>query len=112
DVEEDDRELLLEQVPERLLARGRGDEAAAERLQARLEREQVLGPVVDEEDAAHVGTPASARQRLATNGPISSSGRTVGAPAAIAASGIARRSAVAGSWTIARPPRSAIRRRP
>ena len=50
DVEQDRGELCLEQVPERLLARSSADELLAERLEERLEREQVLGPVVDQEE--------------------------------------------------------------
>ena len=49
DVEQDRGELFLEQVPERLLAGPRADELLAERLEERLEREQVLGPVVDQQ---------------------------------------------------------------
>src|ERR687888_156390 len=68
DVEEDDRELLLEPV--------------AERLEDRLEREQVLGAVVDEEDRAHE-TPTA--QSSAMCGPMASSGSTVAAAAAASA---------------------------
>ena len=65
DVEEDHRELLVEQVPERLLARLRAHEVLPQRLQDRLEGEQVLGPVIDQQDVrgdlglgAHEGVPA------------------------------------------------------
>src|SRR5919198_2710368 len=109
DVEQDDRELLLEQVPQGLLARHRGDEPVAERLEDRLQREEVVGAVVDEEDRAHE-TPTA--QSSAMCGPMLSSGRTVAGAAASAAAGISRASAVSGSWTIAAPPRFAIRARP
>ena len=52
DVEQDRRaNSSLEQPPQRLLARGGADELVPERLEDRLEREQVLGPVVDQQDA-------------------------------------------------------------
>ena len=50
DVEQDRSELLVEQVPQRLLAGCREHELLPERLEQRLEREQVLGPVVDEQE--------------------------------------------------------------
>ena len=50
DVQQDRREVVVEEVAERLLARVRADELRPERLQDRLERQQVLGPVVDEQD--------------------------------------------------------------
>ena len=50
DVEEDRRELALQHRLERLLAGARPHEPVARRLEDRLEREQVLGVVVDEQD--------------------------------------------------------------
>ena len=55
DVEQDRRELLVEQAPQRLLARGGPDEVGLERLQDRLQGEQVLRPVVDEQQLRPVG---------------------------------------------------------
>ena len=49
-VEQDHGELVVEQAPQRLFARLDADELLAERLEDRLEREQVLGPVVDEQE--------------------------------------------------------------
>ena len=49
DVEQDRRELVVQQPPQRLLARRGADEIGVERLEDRLEREQVLGPVVDQQ---------------------------------------------------------------
>ena len=46
-IEEDHGELVLEQVAEGLVSRRRGDKPVAERLEDRLEREQVLRAVVD-----------------------------------------------------------------
>ncbi len=51
DVEQHDREVLGEQRAQRLLARPGGDETDLERLEDGRQREQVLGPVVDEQDA-------------------------------------------------------------
>ena len=54
DVEQDHGEVgAREQDPERLLARARGDELVPERLQDRVERDEVLAPVVDEQDRGH-----------------------------------------------------------
>jgi hypothetical protein len=53
-VEQNDGEVLLEQRLERLLARPRHAQAHAQRLEHRLERQQVLPPVVDEQDARRV----------------------------------------------------------
>ena len=93
DVEQDRGELFLEQVPERLLAGLRAHELLAERLEERFEREQVLGPVVDQQQLRAL---AHRQHNPYRNGPISSSGRTASAwAAAIAASGIAFRVAVA-----------------
>ena len=55
DVEQDRRELLVEQPPQRLLARRGADEVGVERLEDRLQGEQVLGPVVDEQQLRAVG---------------------------------------------------------
>jgi hypothetical protein len=50
DVHDDHREVLVQEVLERLLARGRGDHLAAERLQYGTESNQALRLVVDNED--------------------------------------------------------------
>ena len=50
DVEQDRRELLVEQAPQRLLARRGADEIRVERLEDRLQGEQVLGAIVDQEE--------------------------------------------------------------
>ena len=111
-VQEDERELVLEECPERLLARGGLDEIAAERLEHGLEGEQVLRDVVDEQDVgtlvgAHAATCST---RLRTNGAISWSGRTASAATtAAAALGSSPRTALTGSSTIAAPPRSLTR---
>ena len=49
-VEDDDRELLAQQPAKRLLTRTHRDEVEPQRLQHRLDGEQVLGAVVDEQD--------------------------------------------------------------
>jgi hypothetical protein len=49
-VEQDHHELPREQLAQRLLARAGADHDAAHVLERRLERDQVLDPVVDEED--------------------------------------------------------------
>jgi hypothetical protein len=50
DVHQDDRELLLEERPQRLLARVRAHEALAERAQDRLQRDEVRRVIVDHQD--------------------------------------------------------------
>ncbi len=50
DVEQDHREVLLEQHPQRSVAGCRGSERVPERLEHRLERAQILRLVVDEQD--------------------------------------------------------------
>ena len=62
DVEQDRREVLVEQPAQRLLAGGRAHRVEPERLEHRLEREQVLGLVVDEQDTrrARLGAPRDA----------------------------------------------------
>ena len=47
-VEEDDGEFLFQQALQSLLARLRTDQRLVERLEQRFERQQVLGPVVDQ----------------------------------------------------------------
>ena len=49
DVEQDRSELFVEQMSQRLLAGCRENELLLERLEERLERQQVLGPVVDKQ---------------------------------------------------------------
>ena len=51
DVEQDAREVAVEQLAQRGLSGLHGDELLVERLERRLERQQVLGAIVDEEDA-------------------------------------------------------------
>ena len=51
DVEQDDRELLLQQAAQRLARRADADDAQVGRLENGLERHQVLPGVVDDEDA-------------------------------------------------------------
>ncbi len=55
DVEQDRGELVAEQVAQRLLAGGSANELLPERLEERLQREQVLGPVIDEEELRALG---------------------------------------------------------
>jgi hypothetical protein len=55
DVEQDDGEVLAEQRAQRLLAAVGGHEAHLERLEDGGQREQVLGPVVDQQDARALG---------------------------------------------------------
>ena len=97
------------------VARGDRDEPVPERLEDRLEREQVLLAVVDEQDVRalrRLTSRTSRRGRRGTPGSPRAAGPRRPTVAAIAASGIVRRSDVAGSCTIATPPRSLIRARP
>ncbi len=50
DVEQDEREIVREQLPQRFLARPRGDQLLPERLEYRLEGQQPPGLVVYKED--------------------------------------------------------------
>ena len=61
DVEEDHGEVVAQQLPERVLTRMRPHEVLAERLEDRLEREQVLGRVVDEQQVGRALSHASPR---------------------------------------------------
>jgi hypothetical protein len=98
DVEQDERELVVQQPAQRLLARRDADQAARQRLEHGLERQQVLRPVVDEQDVRQLARHAhTSRMRCG----IASSGSTSSGPAASAARGISGRSAVAGSCTMA-----------
>ena len=54
DVEEDDRDVLAQQRPQRLLAGLGADQSLAQRLQDRPQRRQVLLVVVDQQDAHRV----------------------------------------------------------
>ncbi len=56
-VEQDHGDLVPQQLPQRILAGMRIDQVLAERLQDALEREQVLGPIVDQEDVRHQPVP-------------------------------------------------------
>src|SRR4051794_34060664 len=114
DVEQNHGEVVVQQAAQRLLARGRAHGPQAERLQHRLEGQQVLGLVVDEQDArraawaqaADLSSPATS----ARYGPIASSGRiSWTSPVRIAAAGISERSAVSGSWAMVSPPRRRTR---
>ena len=55
DVEQHDGEILVEQRAQRLLARARRHEPHIERFEHGGQREQVLGPVVDEQDGGRLG---------------------------------------------------------
>src|SRR6185437_9142976 len=75
DVEQDHREVVaVEQEPQRLLARACPDELVPERLEDRRKREQVLRPVVDEEDGHYAGTSTPQRSTKSTG--ISTSHKT------------------------------------
>jgi hypothetical protein len=65
DVEQNRGELLLEQVPQRLLAGCGQHELLPERLEERFEREQVLGPVVDQQQLARSVTSSTTRRGTA-----------------------------------------------
>ena len=54
DVEEDDGELVLQHLPERLLARIRGDEVLAELLENRAVDDVLVGAIVDEKNVRPV----------------------------------------------------------
>jgi hypothetical protein len=54
-VEEDHGDLVAEELPERLVAGVRVQQRLSERREDAFEREQVLRPVVDEEDVRHLG---------------------------------------------------------
>src|SRR5207244_6178414 len=116
-VEEDQRELALEQRAQGVLPGADADQVEAERLENRLERDEVFAPVVDEQDARGrhqcVVLVRVSTSRPCRNGPISSSCRITSAfVAAIAAAGISLRTAVRGSCTTATPPSALIRARP
>ena len=68
DVQQDDRGIVPQQLAERLLAGVGVEEVLLERLEDGLEREQVLGPVVDEQDVAHLVARASADVSVARTG--------------------------------------------
>jgi hypothetical protein len=53
-VEQHDGEVLVQQRAQRLLARARRDQAHVERLEHGGQREQVLRPVVDEQDGGRL----------------------------------------------------------
>jgi hypothetical protein len=53
DVEQDDGDLVAQQLAQRVLTRVRGEKRLLERLEDRLECEQILRPVVDEQDVRH-----------------------------------------------------------
>ena len=59
DVEEDAGEILEQQLLERRGPRRDGDEAVPERLEYRLEREEILLVVVDEQDVRAGGAHES-----------------------------------------------------
>ena len=50
DVEQDEREVFLEQARERLCAGDRGDDRAVERLECDFRGEEVRRHVIDDED--------------------------------------------------------------
>jgi hypothetical protein len=53
DVQQDDRDVVVQKLAQRVLARVGVEEVLAEWIQDALEREQVLRPVVDEQDVRH-----------------------------------------------------------
>ena len=53
-VEQDHRNVVAQQLSQRILARVRMEERLPERLEDCLEREQVLGAVVDEQHVRHL----------------------------------------------------------
>jgi hypothetical protein len=119
-VEQDHRELTLEQAAQRVFARLGAHESLPERLEDRLEREQILGPIVDQQDVdlLGVGHRLSECRTLATGSEASvaaisaiDSDRASGTERS-AAAGIVELSAVSGRCTSARPPRSKIRLSP
>ena len=50
DVEQDGGEVVAEHLPQRVLARARADQVLAQRFEDRPEQQEVLRPVVDQED--------------------------------------------------------------
>src|SRR5207237_1277753 len=84
----------------------------SERLDDRLERDEIVTAVVDKEDPGLGHDKLRvlvSRSRPCRNSPISSSGRITSAfVAAIAAAGISLRTAVRGSCTTATPPSALI----
>ena len=55
DVEQDDREVALEHLLQRLLARCGGEQILAEVLEDRPVDQQLVGPIVDDQDIGAVG---------------------------------------------------------
>src|SRR6185503_309032 len=130
--EHHDREVVLEQLAQRLLTRRRAHHLLAQWLENGLERQQVLGAIVDDQDLhliahrehragsrLHGGRHAVFGACRCTDGrvPRKSAIRSRGNTRAVgtqrsAANGMTFTSAVAGSWTTAIPPLSAMRRRP
>jgi hypothetical protein len=84
DVEEDHGEIVLEQALERFFSGACVDHIELERVEHRVQRHEVLGLVVDEQDARCLGHAALRAPPQATirNGAISSSGSTRCAPPA------------------------------
>ena len=82
-VEQDHGEVPAEQLPERLLAGVRAHELLPERLEDGLEREQVLGAVVDEEDGRGRRRLAHGTHSPRRNFPISRTGRIASAAVAL-----------------------------
>ena len=109
-------------APQRVLARARGDQVLAERLEDRLERDQVLVDVVDEQEVHRPGTTAP-RGASRCEQPIEEAAdllerqhRVGGADRGERCPGHLVPLAEAGSWITATPPSSftprAPRRRP
>ena len=123
-VEQDHRELALEQAAQCVLTRRRAHEMLSQRLEDRLEGEQVLRPVVDDQDVdglrevrrGHVAARCGDAGSIASDDSIAAISASVSERAAgtlfKAAAGIVGLSAVSGRCTMARPPRSAMRLRP
>ncbi|MNC88720.1 hypothetical protein D3C83_45690 [compost metagenome] len=107
---------MLEQHAQRRRPGARLQNAMAERRQDRLERDQVLGPVVDRQDLDRLcrhGWSHRSSASLTSSCARRSSGSTRGAlVAATAAAGMIAHSAVAGSCTSATPPPAWMRASP
>src|SRR6185437_12986866 len=121
-VEENRRKLGLQHAAQRFRAGVGAHQFLAEGFENRLQCQEVLGAVVDEKNVdgvAHTGTvlptfffgcscDSSTRRRAILSSDTTSAVGT----ARIAASGMIGISAVFGSCTSARPPRSTMRERP
>src|SRR6185437_10057845 len=104
-VEEDHRHVRAgQQDPQRVLARRGREQLMPERLQDRLERDEVLAPVVDEQDGRHQTPTCSTLSPTSSSASSASPATRADGTAASAAAGISVRSALVGSCTSAVPP--------